>query len=201
MKSNWRGRAAVAMKWLVRLEQATAIALLISILATMALQVIARYIFQSPMSWSEEIARLSMIWLTFIASGFVAAHHQHITVDLFGHDVNSEGQGNRHPNASLQADAVADVNRSWRTVLITWLLSARLAHSMVLVSTLLLLIGGLRFVWRVYPVGSPSVGISMTYWYGAATIGLGLIALHAIADLLGVPRPRSSSGTETLPRD
>jgi hypothetical protein len=51
------------------------------------------------------------------------------------------------------------------------------------------LFGGLRFVWRVYPVGSPGVNISMSYWYGAASVGLTLISLHTVADLLGIHLP------------
>ncbi len=163
MKRHWKHRIAVALTWLVRLEQLAAVGLLVMILVAMGLQVVARYVFHSPIPWSEEVARLCMIWLTFIASSFVAARHQHIAVDLFGRD------GHRG-----------------RSAVIRLLFSARLVHCLVLISTLLLLIGGMRFVWRVYPVASPAVGVSMTYWYGAASVGLGLIAIHALADLLGI---------------
>lgn len=141
-------RLVAAQRWLV-------IALLVVILAAMGGQVIARYVFRSPLWWSEEVARLALVWLTFIAAGFVMARGEHIVVDLFG------------PTALGKA-------------------LRRLAASIVLVACLTLLLGGSVFVVRVYPAGSPGIGVSKTYWYGAASVGLALMALQALFSLLGM---------------
>jgi TRAP-type C4-dicarboxylate transport system permease small subunit len=172
MTSRWKEIAGIALAWLVRIEQIVSVMLLTTIVVTMGAQVIWRYVLQAPLSWSEEIARLAMIWLTFIAAAFVSGKHQHIAVDLIG----DEPVG-----GDKRSGPVRFVMRSLR--------SPRLVQCIILITTLSLLLGGLNFVLRVYPVGSPGVNISMSYWYGAASVGLALMSLHAIADLLGIRVP------------
>lgn len=172
MISRMKEIAAIALVWLVRIEQIVSVMLLTTIVVTMGAQVIWRYVLQSPLSWSEEVARLAMIWLTFIAASFVSAKHQHIAVDLIG----DEPAGGGKRSGPLR----------W---IMRCLRSPRPVQCIILITTLSLLLGGLNFVLRVYPVGSPSVNISMSYWYGAASVGLTLMSLHAIADLLGIRPP------------
>lgn len=182
MKGNWRTRASTALRFLVHLEQWFAIVILTTILIAMGLQVIARYVLGSPISWSEEVARLGLIWLTFIAAGFVAARGQHIAVDLSGagpDDLKKITPTETERQDQQNDDTVATASK--RSAFLS-----RLVDVLVLVSSVMLLIGGLRFVLRVYPVASPSIGLSMTYWYGAASVGLALLSLHAIADLCGI---------------
>lgn len=175
MSSGWKSAVERALGWLVRIEQAFAVALLAVLLIAMGAQVVARYVFGSPLSWSEEVARLAMIWLTFIAASFVAAKREHIAVDLYGAGPTSADGEKLQPGF---------VSRCLARIF-----DRRVASTVVLLTTSLMLLGGLRFVWRVYPVGSPSTGISKTIWYGAATVGLALISLHTLADLVGL-RPR-----------
>lgn len=184
MKGHWKNHAAVVLQALVRLEQWLAIGILITILATMGSQVFARYVFGTPISWSEEVARLGLIWLTFIAAGFVAARGQHIAVDLSGPaaDEPPTKLSGDTKHQGIQVDVIAATKSS------RWFSRKRLVDAFVLISSLMLLIGGLRFVLRVYPVASPSIGLSMTYWYGAASIGLLLLSVHAIADMCGIPQ-------------
>ena len=49
-------------------------------------------------------------------------------------------------------------------------------NGLVVLTCLMLLIRGLRFVWRVGLVGSPALGIPMSWWYAAASVGLLLMA-------------------------
>jgi len=182
MMSNWKDKAATGMGWLIKIEQFSSVVLLATIVVTMGTQVISRYVFQSPISWSEEIARLAMIWLTFLSASFVAAGHQHIAVDLFGGDPPLADSTASQSQRPLDRQSIGQRLSPWLQIL----LSPRLVQILVLLTTLSLLIGGWRFVSRVYPVGSPGVGISMTYWYGAASVGLALISLHTVADLLGI---------------
>jgi len=159
---------------LVSCEKLLAVLLLVVVVMTLAAQVIARYVFRAPISWSEEAARLALIWLTFVASGFVTAERSQITVDLLPHTLSDRSQ--RMLN--------------------------RLAGGLVLTTCLLLLLGGLRFVWRVWPVGSPATGISMSLWYGAASFGLALMSFHAAVQLFaagGEVRPEVSSHEQSAP--
>lgn len=147
---------ARCVRWMVLGEQSLAALLLFVILSSMGTQVFARYFFGAPFSWSEEVARMALIWMTFIAASFVMAEGRHITVDLLSHRLSVRGQ--------------------------LWL--ECFSHSIVAGSCLLLLIGGSRFVWYVGKVGSPSLGIPMSCWYGAVGVGLLLMAVHSIVNLL-----------------
>ncbi|MFY9254368.1 MAG: TRAP transporter small permease [Fuerstiella sp.] len=144
------------VRWMIAGEQAVAALFLFVILATMGAQVFARYFVGAPFSWSEEVARLALIWMTFIGAAFVMAEGRHITVDVVSERLSLRGR----------------------------LLLECLSHVIVAATCLLLLIGGLRFVWYVGKVGSPSLGIPMSYWYGAVGFGLLLMAVHSILNLI-----------------
>lgn len=45
-------------------------------------QVLARYVFKTPLAWSEELSRFLFIWMTFIAGYLGARKGQHIGVEL-----------------------------------------------------------------------------------------------------------------------
>jgi TRAP-type transport system small permease protein len=44
--------------------------------------VIARYAFNSPVQWAEELSRYSFIWLVFIGAAICSKHKRHITIDV-----------------------------------------------------------------------------------------------------------------------
>jgi TRAP-type C4-dicarboxylate transport system permease small subunit len=46
-------------------------------------QVILRYVFDSSITWSEELSRYLCIWLVFIGSGFAVRENRHLCVDAF----------------------------------------------------------------------------------------------------------------------
>ncbi len=153
--------------WLAGIERAVSVVLLSIVVGCLSAQVIARYVFGSPISWSEEVARLGLIWLTFIASGFVTARGQHLTVDL------------------LPAGVSHGVRRRLDQV----------AGAVVLLTCVTLLIGGFRFVWRVWPVASPGIGVSMSFWYASASFGLALMAFHTAVGLLGCESTERAGGS------
>lgn len=167
MKSTSVRRVMVRLaQRLVRLEQTVAVVLLSVVVTVLAVHVIARYVFRSPISWSEEVARLSLIWLAFVASGFVTARRGQITVDVLSQRLSTRS----------------------RTLL------DRLSGCVVLATCLMLLIGGLPFVWRVWPVGSPGIGISKSYWYAAASVGLALMSFHTAVQLFTDPPGSEGDG-------
>ena len=156
--------------WMVRGEQGIAALLLFIILSTMATQGFARYVFGAPFSWSEEVARLSLIWLTFISAAFVMAQGRHIAVDMISSRVGDRGK--------FVIDCFSFV--------------------VVAAACLLLLVGGAKFIWYVGEGGSPALGVPKSWWYGAGGIGLLLIALHSLINLYqvvvtGKPIPRETA--------
>ena len=48
-------------------------------------QVVARYIFNDPPSWTEELARYSQVWIILLASSRCIRKGSHLAVDYFGH--------------------------------------------------------------------------------------------------------------------
>jgi len=160
-------------RWMSLAERTLAALFLFVILTTMGSQVFARHFFGAPFQWSEEVARLSLIWMTFIAAAFVMAEGRHITVDVLSTRLSIRGQ--------------------------LWL--ECLSHAVVAGTCVLLLIGGSRFVWYVGRVGSPSLGIPMSWWYGAVSVGLLLMAIHSIVNLIhvlatGRPTEREATAEE-----
>lgn len=67
---------------LVDAERFIAGALLIAVFAIIIFQVFTRYVLNLPLPWSEEVARLLVVWLTFVGAGFVASRNAHIAVDI-----------------------------------------------------------------------------------------------------------------------
>ena len=158
------------VRWMVRGEQGIAAFLLFIILSTMATQVFARYVFGAPFSWSEEVARLCLIWLTFISAAFVMAQGRHIAVDMISSRVGDRGK----------------------------LVIECFSYLVVAGACLLLLVGGARFIWYVGKVGSPAMGVAKSWWYGAGGVGLLLMAVHSLVNLFqvmktGRPIPREAA--------
>ena len=149
-----------AMAWLLAAERFSAAVLLLTILGTMGAQVVARYVFHAPISWSEEWARFALIWLAFLSAAFVMAERGHIAVDVVSARLSPTGK--------------------------RWL--ECVSSGVVVIACLLLLIGGFRFVWRVGLVESPALGIPKSCWYGAASTGLGLMALHGVGNIIAALR-------------
>ncbi|MCL4188693.1 MAG: TRAP transporter small permease [Rhodobacteraceae bacterium] len=79
-----RGPAAAVARAeaaLGHVEEAVAVALLAGIAGVVNLQIGARYFFSSPFIWAEEIAKILMIWLAYVAAGAVTRRGAHIAVD------------------------------------------------------------------------------------------------------------------------
>lgn len=64
-------------------EEGVAVGLLISIATVALLQVVGRYLLTNPFIWNEEVTRLLLIWLTYIAGAAVTRRGLHISVDMF----------------------------------------------------------------------------------------------------------------------
>jgi TRAP-type C4-dicarboxylate transport system permease small subunit len=137
---------------MIWVEKILALLILIGILGTMFAQVVARYIFRTPFSWSEELCRLGLIWLTFLAAAYIMAQRRHLAVDLWS----------------------SRVPPVWKTRADLFVLGV------VAMTCLLLCLGSLRFVWYVHPVGSPALGLAKSYWYAGVSVGLLLMAFHAL---------------------
>ena len=69
-------------RYLVVTERIAACTFLVGTLGLIILQVVSRYIFNSPFTWTEELARFALLWFTFVSAEFVMARRIHIAVDI-----------------------------------------------------------------------------------------------------------------------
>lgn len=71
-------------RYLVKGEVFMSCVALVVVFVLILTQVFFRKVLNSPLNWSEELARFVFIWLVFTAATFVMARRKHIVVALFG---------------------------------------------------------------------------------------------------------------------
>jgi len=58
------------------------ITLMVGLVAAVSWQVISRYVFSSPSSWTEEVARFLMIWIGLLGAAYAFRTRVHLGLDL-----------------------------------------------------------------------------------------------------------------------
>ncbi len=58
----------------------------------LAFEVVARYFFNAPTIWAEELSRLIFVWATFIAAASLLHHDKHIRVTVITDRLGPGGQ-------------------------------------------------------------------------------------------------------------
>ena len=72
---------------------AICVALMGLIVSTIGFQIVARYVFNSPVQWMEELVTIFFILLTLFAAAIAAKEKRHILVDLFPKGPVARGLG------------------------------------------------------------------------------------------------------------
>ncbi len=62
-------------------EVATALLLAIMI-GSIGLSVFCRYVLHMPLSWTEEVVLLCMVWVVFLGASIATKHKEHIVIDI-----------------------------------------------------------------------------------------------------------------------
>jgi TRAP-type C4-dicarboxylate transport system permease small subunit len=82
--------APIWLAWLLRVDRALGkleewigIALVVAMAAIVNLQVAARYLFNKPFIWPEEVSRLILIWIAFVGAAALIRRGGDIAVDTF----------------------------------------------------------------------------------------------------------------------
>ena len=76
---------------LVRAEELASVALMAVVLGAVTLQIVFRYVLRSPLPWTDELARFSVVWLTFFSAAFVAARERHIVIEIMDDILGERG--------------------------------------------------------------------------------------------------------------
>jgi TRAP-type transport system small permease protein len=134
------------------LERGIAASLMLVLFLLVLVQVTSRYIYFMPMTWTEELARYTMIWLTFVAAAYVTTGDGHISINL--------------------------ADRVLRKELLRWYVIV--ARLVVFAACLLMVPGAWRFVRAMMNVNTPASNIPAGLVYAAALTGIVLIGLHSL---------------------
>lgn len=123
-------------------------------------QIVARYIFQTPLMWAEEVARVSLLWLTFIGAARVALIDDHIDIPI------------------ISRRAAGNVKK----------LLDSLKACCIVMTSFMLVYGGWKLLEFSSSAVSPGAGLSLSWWYWPAILGGGGMMFSVI--LLFSPRKK-----------
>lgn len=132
--------------------------LLVFLLSLMSLligvQVFMRYVMQDSLSWSEELARYSFIWATYIGVSCGVKRNAHICVDAFTSKLPEK----------MQHYAII------------------LSHLLFILFAVMVMKEGYALTLKVFAFGqqSSAMGMPMGYVYLAPTVGFGLVIIRLL---------------------
>lgn len=69
-------------RWFEAAEEALVVATLGLTFLVLLLQVFSRYLFNWPLSWTEELARYLFVWTVFFGASQAMAHAEHIAIGM-----------------------------------------------------------------------------------------------------------------------
>lgn len=136
--------------WVLWSESAAGVVLLIALYLLLITQVFFRYVLNSPLGWSEELARFCFVWMIFIGSAYLAGRNAHIAVSFIV---------DRCPPAVAR-----------------WII--RSAAAVFLAAAAVVAVGSMSFVRETAGLLSPGVGLPMGLIYAAPVVGFALITVH-----------------------
>jgi TRAP-type C4-dicarboxylate transport system permease small subunit len=138
-----------------RIVRYTLVGMVAVMTAIIIVQVFMRYVFLYSLSWSEEVARYLMIWVSFLGASLALKYGFHIGVEFV---INRISEGKR-----VWINLIAKVG--------------------ILLFLIYFTIGGFRLSWAVRDQDSPALLFSMAYAYLSAPVG-GLFMIFQLLSLM-----------------
>ena len=83
MKPETWSRATEIARWLRRRAENVAALLLLAMFLCFILQIVARYVFNYPLGWTDEASVLCWIWCTLWGAAFVLREKDEVRFDIF----------------------------------------------------------------------------------------------------------------------
>lgn len=121
-------------------------------------QVISRFVLKSPAAWTEETAKYSFIWMTFIGAAVASKKNLHMRVDILEHLVKGRSK--------FILGIICKVIFTVFTV-VTVIVGIGVCRSLIL-----------------QPQSSPVLGMPMVLVYAALPVGMGLTSLRQIQNII-----------------
>ncbi len=156
-----RTGALKALAWTVANFEEVATGLLLGVMiGSIGLSVFCRYVLQTPLSWTEEVVLLCMVWVCFLGASMATKHKEHIVIDIV---------------LSLVPRRLA------KTMEI-------LSLSVVTAVLALLLWQGILLVEVTQDVATTALGIPTMYMYAAVPVSALLMLIHNLRNLSAAVR-------------
>lgn len=145
-----------ASRWLARLSVAVSVGMFATMLAALSYQVGARYLFNAPPTWTEELSLAMFTWIVLLMGSVGVREGFHVFLDL------------------------------WPDHIAPWLQTALLrgVQLLTLIIGLALLRSGWSYVTDTQGQVSAAIGYPIEALHAAAPFCGFLIAVHAVAALL-----------------
>ena len=125
-------------------------------------QVIARYIMTNPSSWTEELARFMLVWVSILGAAYVSGKREHIAIDIL--------QQRMQPEKKRKFQILIDV-------------------IIILFALFVFVIGGINLVEITLHQISSAMRIPLGYVYAIIPFSGILIIIYALLDIF---YPKSS---------
>ncbi|WP_111638725.1 TRAP transporter small permease [Marinomonas shanghaiensis] len=133
--------------------------LLLSMVGVLCWQVISRYVFNDPSTYTEELLRLGLVWLSLLGAAYSAGRGSHMAIDL-----------------------LRDLSRGrFRTFL-----KLLVPISFIIFSVYVLIIGGLHSMQISSKQLTAVLQLPMSSFYAALPVCGVLLILYAILNLIDV---------------
>ncbi|WP_366655685.1 TRAP transporter small permease [Fodinicurvata sp. EGI_FJ10296] len=156
---------------LERVEEALVAILLTVMLATIILQVLARYVFNLPLAWTEELARYLFIWLIFLGSSQAMRWGNHIAIGMV-------------------ADRLPDILAR---------ISALIVHLLIAAFLVVLIFMGWRIAMTVAPVMSVAMKMPLMIVYLPLPIAGAVMLVRTLCTIVRIIRHGAPEvGVKTL---
>ena len=136
------------------------VALMSAMVLNVLWQVISRYIFQDPSSFTDELARYLLIWTGFLGAAYGTGKHIHLAVDIIPSRIKSSS------------------GKLWHGYLVSSFIG--------LFALTVMMIGGSRLVYVTYILNqhSSALGIPLALVYFIIPFSGMLILLYVVRDMI-----------------
>ncbi len=149
------------LRWLAgHLEEILTALLLGAMLGSIGVSVFCRYVLKSPLSWTEEVVLLCMVWTCFLGASIATKRREHIVIDIV---------------LALVPRRLAKAMEAASVLTIIGILGVVLWQ-------------GIRLLEVTQYVTTTALGIPTMYMYAAVPVSALLMLIHNLRNLVAMAR-------------